>query len=261
MKKIMFWTLLGAMVLLPACQSANEKELKVRLAELELSDGQNRAAISIDLPEGSNKQLNQAIMEYVNEMLGGSYKGALTDGDSLIRFYAQGMLDELKDMHSDVEDNMEYTNEATMRKGYENGQIVTYEVGMETFAGGAHGYGIAGGVTFRKSDGRRIDKNILPANIDENSEWKKLMKEGMKAYFDVKTDDEMQEMLDVDINDLPMPESNAYFTAVGMVLPYQSYEIACYASGRPETVIPYDKLEQFVNATGREIFYNDKEKK
>lgn len=259
MKKTILLTaaLLTALTLFAGCQQAkSNEEVPVRTIEKKLTAGGNEVNFTVDFPEGKNTALNTIIAEYFSQNMGGDYNGDYANGDSLVTFYAEKALKELTDIHDGIEDEMTYTNELIIQKTYETDRIVTFEIQTDDFTGGAHGYGIYYGATFRKSDGQLINMNVLPNNIVENGYWKKLMKEGLKEYFEVKTDRELEECIDVDINDLPLPETEVHFNEKGLVMTYQSYEIACYAAGRPSFVIPYSKLEPYMNTTGKSLFYD-----
>lgn len=248
--------LLACLTLFAGCQQTkSNEEVSVRTIEKKLTAGANDVNYTVDFPEGKNAALNTVIAEYISQNMGGDYNGDYANGDSLVNFYAKKALKELAEIHGDIEDEMTYTNDMTIQKTYETDRIVTFEIQTYEFTGGAHGLGMTYGVTFRKSDGQQVNMNVLPNNIVENEKWKKLMKEGLKEYFEVKTDQELEECIDVDVNDLPLPETEVHFNEKGLVMTYQSYEIACYAAGQPSLVIPYSKLEPYMNTTGKSLFY------
>ena len=246
--------MLAALILFAGClQEKSNEEVTIHTIKYKQTIGANEVNYTVDFPEGKNTALNTIIAEYFSKIMGGDYDGDYANGESLVNFYAKKALKELTD-DRDIEDERIYTDELTIQKTYETEHIVTFEIQTYVFTGGAHGYGVCCGVTFRKSDGQQINMNVLPNNIAWNENWKKLMKEGLKEYFRVKTDRELEECIKVDINDLPLPETEAYFNEKGLVMIYQSYEIACYAAGQPSLVIPYSKLEPYMNTTGKSLF-------
>lgn len=48
------------------------------------------------------------------------------------------------------------------------------------------------------------------------------------------------------VNDIPLPRVEPYFTPKGMCFKYCSYEIASYAADFPSFVLPYDEARQYM---------------
>ncbi len=145
----------------------------------------------------------------------------------------------------------------------ETDRYITYLTSGEGFMGGAHGYATATGETFRKSDGLRIGYtskfNESKGSYDIHKqtlfkdprakELNALLKDGLKSYFNefqegaMSDDDLRDQLLDVDVNNIPLPANPPIFTKSGLSFTYQQYEIAAYAAGMPSFNIPYDKIK------------------
>ena len=142
-------------------------------------------------------------------------------------------------------------------KRYETPLLVTYLSTFEDYQGGAHGGYIVTGTTFRKSDGRRMGSDMLRINDnpDKMEGWYRMLKEGVRSYFSANmdhqlTDSELQAMLIGvdDINFLPMPQNQPYFSENGLEFIYQQYEIAPYAAGLISFTLPYEQVRPYLKA-------------
>ena len=73
-------------------------------------------------------------------------------------------------------------------------------------------------------------------------------------YFEVKTDEELNEQLQVNtIYSIPLPVTPPYFTEKGVAVTYQQYEIAAYAMGLPSMVIGYDELKPWMTGWAKRL--------
>ncbi|MBQ8051274.1 MAG: DUF3298 domain-containing protein [Bacteroidaceae bacterium] len=241
---------------LTGCEKENDNVLKTNTLNVKKTEGKNTAEIKVDFPLAANPWLQTAITEYISETLGGTYEGEMDDAEALANHYAQDYLRQMAEVRSEVEgDEMEYSHEARITKIYETERLVTYSTATYAFYGGAHGSSTGTGMTFRKSDGRRVGMNLLNDKVGDE-EWMDMVRGALKNYFEVKTDDELHDCLQLDPDYfpyIPMPESEPWFSEEGMVFSYQQYEIACYAAGMPAFVVPYEKLHKYLNVTGRRL--------
>ncbi len=216
--------------------------------------------IYADCPTAGTPILTNAIAEYVNESLGGTYMGNLQAGDSLLAYYGNNIAGKLKADYDYVEDDsrMPYAYEMNIKKTYETGRFVTFTATSYYYTGGAHGMSLDRGTTFRKTDGRRFDLDML-CNTGSD-EFRKMIKEGLKSYFSdngetATTDEELKEMLltESSTDYLPLPQFAPYLTEEGVTFVYQQYEIAPYAAGMPTFTIPYDKMKPYLTVTARNL--------
>ena len=256
MKRQATWGLaLALAVLCLAFSGCKKPSAEVRIRTLEVNEVQNQDSLylAIDFPEGGRGPLRKAVEEFISETLGGTYEGDYAQADSMLAFYKEQYFRDMMEVRGEFLDDvpMEFFKEVLISKVYETDKVVTYQVTTDEYYGGAHGIATTSGTTFRKSDGRRVGLDML-----RDQELHEFLKEGLMDYFGVKTERELEDNL-MGVDDLyllPMPETEPYFMDGGMVLIYQSYEIACYAAGQPTVVIPYDKLEPLFNVTGRRLF-------
>lgn len=247
-------------------QAGTKQAQELEVTPLEYSYDKNKVEVGLDIdyPTGS-ALIDKAVAEYISEKLGGTYDGDLANGDSLVNYYGDEILAELKkhlkeDINNGVED--EYINgyyrKMEIKKEYETDLLVTYSYTEDIYLNGAHGMQYFYGQTFRKSDGRRFDEGMMRQLYSE--EMYNLRKEGLREYFNesgdnANTDEELKDCIitDDDVNYLPMPKHTPYVTKKGMVFIYQPYEISYYAAGAPSFTIPLKKMKPFLTQTAKEL--------
>ena len=247
-------------------QAGTKQAQELEVTPLEYSYDKNKIEVGLDIdyPTGS-ALIDKAVAEYISEKLGGTYDGDLANGDSLVNYYGDEILAELKkhlkeDINNGVED--EYINgyyrKMEIKKEYETDLLVTYSYTEDIYLNGAHGMQYFYGQTLRKSDGRRFDEGMMRQLYSE--EMYNLRKEGLREYFNesgdnANTDEELKDCIitDDDVNYLPMPKHTPYVTKKGMVFIYQPYEISYYAAGAPTFTIPLKKMKPFLTQTAKEL--------
>ena len=260
MKKLLFLLPAIALVMLSCGNYATERDVfatdSVTVAD---SSAQVLVTMTVDFPT-SNSLLSNAVREYINENLGGTYDGDLTDAKAMLDSYVQKVFKSLEEMVGEMGDRpeiMQLYEDVNIRLLEETDRYVTYTVAIDTYYGGAHGSHIFYGATFRKTDGRRFGADAVrtPSDFEEADGWHQLLKEGVRSYFsaqaDVSTDEQLKGiLLGVDnVNFIPSPQYAYYFTKDGVCFVYQQYEIAPYAAGLPSFTIPYADIRPYLTAT------------
>lgn len=253
-------TMVAAMFTACNCNKNTDPTLNTDSVSFEKKDKTAEVTVSAEYPMKGNPLLTDAIAEYINEALGGTYEGPLTAGDSLAAYYGSKIHEELKkeaaDFHTD--DMPPLLHSQVFIKLYETDKFVTYTSSCDTYTGGAHGLHVFYGTTFRKSDGRRLGFGMLRETGSDD--FHKLIKEGLMRYFaeqdeSVNSDEALKDCLltDASVDYLPLPQSAPYLTEKGMAFVYQAYEIAPYAAGLPTFIVPYDKIKPYLTVTARRM--------
>ena len=207
----------------------------------------------VDFPESGNFFVINNIREWMSEQLGGTYEGDAENGAQMLDHYKKYTLADFKeniipDMPP-VPDIACYKN-VKINKLQETDRFVTFVYTQEGYSGGAHGWYLMEGQTFRNSDGRRIDYDIFRSeSMDELAE---LVKNNIfTQYFDADKN-QFENSLTMENNDFfPLPVNAPVFREDGVEFVYQQYEIACYAAGLPACVISYDLIEPFLTQAGK----------
>ena len=248
-------------------QEDAQKDGKLTYKQVEQSkkDKSGEYKIVVDFPTSGNPILVNAIREYISESLGisyagemennmqGSYSGDLGDGQKMIDYYFDLKYKEFKNAHDEMAEHMQgdvptYVSETEIHYLYETDKFVTYEMKKYEDMGGAHGGTFISGMTFRKSDGRRVEWDLFTKSMQD------VIKKGLKKYFEVNTDEELENSLSLENTYLlPLPATPPVFTKEGVLFTYQQYEIAAYAAGLPSFIVPYDEAKSLMNTTGKNL--------
>ena len=115
-------------------------------------------------------------------------------------------------------------------------KFVTYEIYRYSYiTHGAHGEYSDYGVTFRMKDGHRFSDDLL-SRVDEGLYAH--IREGMKHYFGVKTNEELEAICTADLSLHPMPTFPPYLVRDGVRFHYSIYDICPFEYGDPMVTIP-----------------------
>ncbi len=211
------------------------------------------SSISADFPKDGCFLAVNSIQEWISEMLDGTYSGKVSDGKKMLNFYVQDKVDFCKQFLQDAPAGMAFDYDVKISKEYETETLVTYQCTQETYLGGAHGSHYTAAQTFRKLDGRRMDWNIFQSNrLDDVRE---LVSHAVQREFFNMDDKEFQELKEDFMNGyFPLPQTMPVFFEKGVLFQYQEYEIAPYAAGAPNCIIPYAVLDTLFSNTGRALF-------
>lgn len=256
---------------------------------VERNDSMASVTVLVDWPADGELAVAKAVMQYLCEALDTAADGTKrpvapsANGRRVVKTFAGSKWKELTGYWTEmaaegIAPGMPYSFYLRASKDVETPQFVTYVVNTEGYQGGAHGYATSEGVTFRKSDGFRpgyqlevidhedgVRHRISRQTLFTNSESPRLysiIKEGVRSYFsDVNqdaakiSDAELAGMLlgIDDVNRIPLPSSPPCFTRKGLSFIYQQYEIACYAAGMVNFVVPYDVVSPLLTDDARSL--------
>lgn len=233
---------------------ADVKTRSMSLADsVEVNHVKGTVKIDADFPDSGNFFVINNIREWMSEQLGGTYEGNMEDGAKMLEHYKNAILTDFRqNVIPDMPpvDGMGCYKDIKLTKMHETDRYVTYMYTQEGFAGGAHGWYVMQGQTFRKSDGRRIDYNIF--RTESMDELTDLVKDNIFTQYFESDKEQMDHLLTMENNDyFPLPVNAPIFREDGVEFVYQQYEIACYAAGMPACVISYDLIEPFLTQAGR----------
>lgn len=215
---------------------------------------QDRVNCVISAEPPGDRPWSLAVGEWLDERLGGCYDGDPRDMKSLVHFYGEAKADSLRAALEDPNPGVEVEFEATMTKAYETDRFITYTLCTYIGLGGAHPLTTEEGATFRKSDGRRLDWNIVRCNM--SVELNDVIKGSLMDYTGMKDDEELEQLMSmagVDIYNLPLPKNPPYLLENGVAFIYQQYEIMSYAMGMPADTIAYDRMRPLLTRTAQKL--------
>lgn len=275
---------MAVLLMLAAACTGDKPEFKTETRHYEGSTEHATLTIDAELPvattEGSSV-MRQTLVDVMDNALSRidsyakkryfpRFEGDVNDTDALFEYYekqsldeigalaqemcderAQGILesetltDEEKDKYLD--DMPGWGFEFNLKKVYETPSYVVFDSQNYIYMGGAHG-GIvgAGPMTFDKKSGMRIRDFFEPGSEEGMQE---LLRSGMAEYFRERMDDTdtaLEDHLQLDGKLIPLPKWAPCPTEDGLKLIYQQYEVAAYAAGMPEFVLPYKEVAQFL---------------
>lgn len=271
--KHLYILLLASLLIYPSCTSGQQKESTItsqpessniasapeeavkdtvipfEIKEFKAEKGDNK--LEVEYPISGNPILLASVRTWINELLGGTYRGNPDDADAFFRHYSLqlGTDPELNEYGG-------YTIDI-FKKAYENDLVLTYDYTTYVYEGGAHGMGGVYGTTFLRSDGSIFDRQCFKSYKPLHS----LFIEGLKQYFKVKTDEELAECLSnpSSLTKLSDPGMKPWITGDGVMFSYTPYEIAPYSAGSPRFAIPFEKLRPYLTEKGLQFFISDEE--
>lgn len=266
-KTVLAILLLGC-ITLGATSSCNKKDNANKVAtatdSIKMKNESGEVSMKFEYPTDSTSALSTTINEYLSEQMGGTYDSTYNNVRTLVSFYLNKTLAKNKEEYNNLKAEMlksgdktpipwQYSFDGSFEKIADTTRYITYTYTFYEYQGGAHGTAVATGQTFRKADGRRIGWDVFTNTYEED--FQKLIKDGLKTYWKLKTDEELKGYL-LDENNfylMPLPQCPPLFTKDGVRFIYGQYEIAPYAAGMPDFTVPYNKLEKFMKVTAKKL--------
>ena len=223
------------------------------------------ATIKADFPVSGPEALVNVLKGIIAERFDLSIDDA-KDGQTFANKVVTSKLERVQkfvkdDIADEVPIQMEYYIESNITKLFENDKVITVSASGYDFLGGVHGQGYSSAVTLRKSDGKVISKDLLKADA-----WNQLQDKvaaSLCKFLEVENNKELYEILfkenikfDEATNTLtiPAPQNQPYIVDNNVVFAYGAYEIAPYAVGMPEVVLPIKDIEAQLNPEVVELF-------
>ncbi len=201
--------------------------------------------VSIQYPKAlEDTKLSRAINTAIEEEI----IGLLTFADSLevtnleeaIASFSHGYA-ELKEVYPDETIPWEANIQADV--SFENRRVLSIKLDSYLFTGGAHGYAATRFLNFDMNKGQEIDtqalfKDLLAFRSFAESKFRDQEKIPEKAPIN-----STGFMFELDSFYLP---ENIGLTPRGILLLYNQYEVASYADGQIEVLIPFREVKKFV---------------
>ena len=212
--------------------------------------------VYIDYPRQDGSAIAHAVADYIKSSLfENSSTQVADDPEVMVKKYCEQSIDRQKKTleqmgirHVDEADAPEEGME--IRKVYQSDRVVTYEVYRYSYlTNGPHGEYADYGVSFRRTDGKRIGNPVT--NID--STFYALIREGLRQYFDIATDEELQDICTVDIAEPPLPTFPPYLMGDGLRFHYSIYDVCRFDDGDPAFTIPYSRIMPYLSGEAKEL--------
>lgn len=218
-------------------------------------------SLDIDWPKETGKNIVSvnAVRDWIKEHLSflneykNVYEGNMNDADALTKFYG----DSYKKRFEATDDfpAPALSFDIQVKKEFENDKCVTYTYLLDQYLGGAHGGRTHYGATFRKSDGK-IMTNFITNNDSSDEGLNNIIKKGLMKYWEIDNEETLYEYTwenAVTKYYAKLPDHSPCFVKDGLLFSYQEYEIAAYAAGAPEFVVPYDEIMKYLTPSAQEL--------
>ncbi|MBT8184757.1 MAG: DUF3298 and DUF4163 domain-containing protein [Eudoraea sp.] len=127
---------------------------------------------------------------------------------------------------------------------YEDRQMITIKLDTYLFTGGAHGYGATRFLNFNKSKGSEIADWELFDNKEDFARFAENKFRKQEKIPQGKSINSTGYMFESDAFYLP---ENIGFTQEGIKLLYNQYEVASFADGPIELVLPYKEVNKYLS--------------
>ncbi len=266
MKKIkflLFVALLGSVAL--ACNKkdiTNETHSNIKLYNQRVimsNDFSESTLVFSAIKSCASNNLKDSVNTWINHVLSSMPANDVGDGVDLFA----GSIDSLRQMANYyvkirlVEDldkeEVDFLKKLKIKyydfdsvKIYHNDGLTSVIVYSESFRGGAHPNHEEQSAVFDNQTGHSYNCADI---FKDTLLLKKAIVQGLKQYFKVSSNKDLQQMLfeDVQLSNIPLPNNIPYFSDKDLVITYKDYEIAPYAAGSPKIFIPFKDCKKILN--------------
>jgi hypothetical protein len=238
--------LLGLLFLFVGCtkELTFEKQTYNRASTLLSNDKYPEITVSIPVAQGKTAladSINKKVFSVLKEIIYfGEKPYTATNYDSLLSAFISSY-EKLKTDFPEDEFGWEATIEGAIK--YQSNSVLNIEIKHYTYTGGAHGYQGLRSIlfdpktaVFLNNDKLFKDKNAFKAFAEKEFRRKFKIPEG-------NTINATKFLFEEDVFQLPQ---NIFYTDKGLLLYYNPYEIASYADGPQELLLPYNEVQDFL---------------
>ena len=220
-----------------------ENETKITFQEIGIT-AKGNSIVSINIPEASG---TIEVANNVNETISNTIKSVLNFGeieensnesieDLIIKFN-----DEFNAFKNDFPDSaQEWDAQIDGDVMYQSSEIISIALTSYINSGGAHGILTITLLNFNSETGIQISNNNLFSDLGK-------IKNISKPYFEKIINDENISVFNEDEFELP---TNIGFEEDGILMLYNVYEVAPYATGIIQFTIPFNEIDSFLVFNG-----------
>lgn len=231
--------LLGAFLILFSCK----KDSPLTFHEQNIETSEN-AIVDITYPKAEGMEdIADKINATIENFLANEINLTESPDQNLTLEKAmKGFDNEYKEFQEDFSDSMQIWEVLIESEViYESENIVCISVSSYLDTGGAHGNSRVTFLNFDKNTGQRLEQQDILKDI---AEFKKLVQPYFKKATKSLSDEEtIQDPFYGEGFQLP---ENIGYSEVGIILLYNVYEIASYAQGVTEFIIPYEAAKPYL---------------
>lgn len=137
-----------------------------------------------------------------------------------------------------------WTQESTLELLYNNGLVLTVRLDEYSYLGGAHPNQFSTLMTFDLFTGEQLD--VLPMIIDDFSGFQKLAEQSFRAEKGIDAEQNLNEAGYFWDQQFSLPQ-NAGIVENGILLYYNTYEVAPYVSGPTTLIFEWDSIRHLAD--------------
>lgn len=223
----------------------NEHTLTFETFTFESEVCANCPQVSITIPKALEKNkisetINTALEEEIITLLLFDEEVEANSVSDAITSFKEGFL-ELQEQYTDENTIWEAKIDAVIT--YEDASVLTVELIAYLFTGGAHGYTSVRLLNFDKKKGNELENWQL---FKDKDDFQKYVETQFRSQEKIPQDRPINDTgFMFDNNSFYLPENIGY-TKDGLHLIYNQYEVASYADGPIEVLLPYAKIKKYL---------------
>ncbi|RZJ68095.1 MAG: DUF3298/DUF4163 domain-containing protein [Flavobacterium sp.] len=243
MKNFTFLALIA--IALTSCTNELKSDTKTYTKKTTLPCTDNCPKVEFKIPEYSNGEasdsINANIFKALREIVQfGEDQYKVNDYQALANAFVASY-EEMQKEESEREFGWEAT--VTGKEIYRSDKLLNVELESYTFTGGAHGYGSKRSMLFDIETGKHVPNDKL---FKDMNAFQTFAESKFRAKYKIPAPAPINSkgfMFEDEKFALPM---NIFFTNSGLLLHYNPYEIASYAEGSLELLLPYTEVDKFL---------------
>jgi hypothetical protein len=186
-------------------------------------------------PQAVNDSINAYVTDNLLMTLGVDSEEEPKDIESAAQAFVDEYLNDIAGMEG--ESPLGWEAEITSSILQQNTKALCLSIDSYTFLGGAHGNGHSDFQTFDISTGKKID---LASLISDKEKFMSLLDAEFRKEYELEAGTSLIDA-GFDTDELPLPD-NMGLGEDGLMMHYNTYEIAPYSGGPSSVVIPREKL-------------------
>lgn len=241
-----FFTLAILVLFLSSCKN----ELTFKEAHFEKKSSlpckENCPLVILTVPVAENvpivaDSINKKVFSVVREIIYfGEKPYPSTDYQGLLDSFI-GSYDEMKTKYP--KDTFGWEGKIEGKVAYESDSILNIKIKHYTFTGGAHGYEGIRSLLFDPKTGKNIPNEFLFRDLNK---FRAFAETKFRAKYKIPTEQNINAtglMFEEDVFELPL---SIFYTENGLLLYYNTYEVASYADGPKELLLTYKELKPYL---------------
>lgn len=236
------------LTILVGCQEENQ--LTFETLDLDETRCSECPEVVIRIPQAVEKSkigqtINTVLEEEIIEILNFDDEVDASSIKEAVKSFSQGYW-ELKKLYPEEATLWEAKIEGEV--SYEDDAVLTIELDSYLFTGGAHGYGSKRYLNFDKAKGEELENWQL---FQDRKDFEAFAERKFRAQENIPPDGPINSTGFMFENDsFHLPE-NIGFTQKGIKLLYNPYEVASYADGPIEVILPFEDIAPFLAKKAR----------